>query len=70
MQEVGQVSGATRTEVIWTYAEALKLVWHVGIAFCGAGFLVVFLEKEMKLRTELETEFSLADKREKPFQAV
>lgn len=54
----------------------MKLVWYVGIAFCGAGFLIVFLEKEIPLRTELETDFGMVDKavkkdkEDKPVQVV
>lgn len=58
---VNSLSGTVRTEVIWTYNEAIKLVWYVGIAFCGAAFVIVFLEKEIKLRTELETEFGIVE---------
>jgi MFS family permease len=63
---INSLSNTTQIEVIWTYNQALKLVWYVGIGFCGAGFLIVFLEKEIKLRTELETEFSLVKKNNTP----
>ncbi|KAL9130698.1 MAG: hypothetical protein Q9217_001177 [Psora testacea] len=48
-----------RQELIGVYSDSLKLVWQVGIAFSGLSFLLVFLEKEIKLRTTLETEFGL-----------
>ena len=44
------------SEVISVYSESLRLVWQVAIAFSGFSFLLVFLEKELKLRDELETE--------------
>lgn len=53
----------TREEVRGVYSDALKLVWQVSIAFAVAAFLLVFLERETKLRTELETEFGLEVKR-------
>ncbi|KAH8821392.1 major facilitator superfamily domain-containing protein [Xylogone sp. PMI_703] len=58
---INSLTGTTRTEVIWTYNEAIKMVWYVAIAFCGLGFLVVFVEKEIKLRTELDTEFGIVE---------
>ncbi|RYP10841.1 hypothetical protein DL764_000393 [Monosporascus ibericus] len=50
-----------RGEVIGVYREALRLVFLVGIAFAGLAFLLVFIEKEIPLRTVLETEFGLAE---------
>jgi hypothetical protein len=58
---INSLSSPTRDEVIWTYIEALKLVWYVGIAFCAAGLLTVFAEKEIRLRTDLETEFGMTE---------
>jgi MFS family permease len=58
---INSLSSPTRDEVIWTYNEALKLVWYVGIAFCAAGLLTAYVEKEIKLRTALETEFGMTE---------
>ena len=44
-----------------TYVGALKRVWQIGIVFTIVIFLASFLEKEIELRTELETEFGLKD---------
>ena len=52
-----------RHQVISVYSESLKLVWQVAIGISGLGFLLVFLEKEVKLRTELETEFGMEEKK-------
>lgn len=52
---------ATREVVIQAYVEALKRVWQIGIVFGGVTFLSVFFEKEIHLRTELQTEFGLDD---------
>ncbi|PYI00035.1 multidrug resistance protein fnx1 [Aspergillus ellipticus CBS 707.79] len=57
---------AIRDDIIGVYVEALKRVWQISIVFSGVSFLLVFLEKEIKLRTELETEFGLEDKEQKP----
>jgi len=48
-----------RAQIVRAYMEALKLIWQIAIAFSGANFVVVLFEKEVPLRTELETEFGL-----------
>lgn len=52
----------TVTEVRSVYVDALKVVWYVSLAFAGLGFLLVFLEKEVPLRKELDTKFSIEEK--------
>jgi hypothetical protein len=52
-----------RGQIIRVYADALKVVWLVALAVAGVGFLVVFVEKELKLRTELKTEYGLKEKK-------
>ena len=49
----------TRLQIIGVYTDALKVVWEVGIALCGVAFLLAFVEKEIKLRTDLETEYGM-----------
>ena len=51
-----------RDEIIGAYSESIKLVWQVAISFTGLTFLLVFLEMEIKLRTELETEYGRKEK--------
>ncbi|RDL36049.1 putative multidrug resistance protein fnx1 protein [Venustampulla echinocandica] len=48
-----------KNQIISVYTGALKQVWQLGIVFSGVSFLLVFLEKETRLRTELESEFGL-----------
>jgi hypothetical protein len=52
---------AVQDEVVGVFSQALRTVWLVGIPFCGLGFLFTFLEKEIKLRDELETEFGIEE---------
>lgn len=52
----------TVTEVRSVYVDALNVVWYVSLAFAGLGFLLVFLEKEVPLRKELDTKFSMEEK--------
>jgi hypothetical protein len=55
-------SEVIREEIVGVYTDALKSVWIVGAAIAGLGFLLVFLEKEIKLRTELKTEYGMKEK--------
>jgi len=56
---------ATEDQLIDVYSDSLKLVWQLAVVFSGVSFLLVFLEKQIKLRTELDTEFGLEDSKEK-----
>lgn len=49
-------------EIRAVYREALKLVFLVGIAFGALATLLFLFEKDVKLRTELETEYGLEKK--------
>jgi hypothetical protein len=52
-----------RQEVIDVFVGALRTCWLVGIAFAGLGFLLTFVEKEIELSTELNTEFGIEEKK-------
>lgn len=43
------------------YITSLKAVWWFGLALSLVGVLVVFIEKNIELRTDLQTEFGLDD---------
>jgi MFS family permease len=49
----------TRHEVIRVYVHALRAQWLAGAAFAIFSFLLVFFEKHVELRKELDTEFGL-----------
>ena len=51
-----------RGQIIGVYTDSLRLVWQISIVFSGVAFFVVFLEKQVKLRTELDTEYGLQEK--------
>jgi hypothetical protein len=65
----GQVSGGfvkslpmeIKREVIGVYVDALRVVWEVILAFACFEFFVVFAEKHIELRKDLDTEFGLKD---------
>ncbi|CAI7591937.1 unnamed protein product [Penicillium palitans] len=55
-----------RDEVVSVYSDTLKLVWQVSLAFAALGFIVIWFEKQIELRTDLETEYGIQDpKKEK-----
>ncbi|KAH7376170.1 major facilitator superfamily domain-containing protein [Plectosphaerella cucumerina] len=41
------------------YTASLRLVWQISIAFCGVGFLLCFLMKNLELTSEHNTEWGL-----------
>ena len=53
----------TRAKVVEVFSGALQVVWLIGIAFAGIGFLLVFVEKEIELRKELNTEFGMEERK-------
>jgi hypothetical protein len=60
---VNSFGSEVKDQIISVYSDSLKLVWEVAIAFAGLAFLLVFIEKEIKLRKELDTEFGLKEKK-------
>lgn len=54
-----------RLEVRSVYSDALKTVWQIAVAFALLGFVAVFVAKDVKLRTSLETKFGLDDRKPK-----
>ncbi|OJJ99623.1 hypothetical protein ASPACDRAFT_60463 [Aspergillus aculeatus ATCC 16872] len=54
-----------RSETIDVYSRSLRVVWQVSIAFSGLSFLLCFLEKNIKLRSHLETQYGLKEKEAK-----
>ncbi|KAK1149548.1 hypothetical protein N8T08_005097 [Aspergillus melleus] len=51
-----------QTDIVQAYTDALQRVWQISIIFAGLGFLVAWLEREVELRTTLETEYGLKDR--------
>lgn len=59
---VNSLEPETRAQFISVLSDGLKRIWEIAIAFAAFGFLLVALEKEYKLRDELETEYGMVDK--------
>lgn len=60
------LTGAAREQTLQVYTKALQGVWYAAAAFSLVGFLAVFVEKRIELRTTLETEFGLEESTRKP----
>lgn len=50
-----------KSQVVSVFSDSLRRTWQIGIAFLGLGFLVVFLEKEIPLRQELNTKYGIEE---------
>ncbi|TVY17886.1 Efflux pump FUS6 [Lachnellula arida] len=62
---VNSFQGTLRDEIIGVYSDSLKTVWQFATAIAGFAFLIVFVEKELKLRDTLNTKFGVKEKDEK-----
>ncbi|KAL8893516.1 MAG: hypothetical protein Q9192_005184, partial [Flavoplaca navasiana] len=59
--QIPKLSVDVQNQVIGVYVIALQRVWQVAIAFSCLGFFIVFIEKHVELRKELDTEFGLQE---------
>jgi MFS family permease len=59
---IRSLTGSLREEVISVYADSMKSVWQASIAFAVFSFVLVFVEKHVTMRTELDTKFGLEEK--------
>ncbi|KAL2159570.1 hypothetical protein VTH06DRAFT_2139 [Thermothelomyces fergusii] len=59
----GIADPAARSEVIDIFTSSIKIVWYVGTGFAGLGWLLVWLEREVTLRSKLNTKFGIEEKK-------
>ncbi|KAI1182829.1 MFS general substrate transporter [Nemania serpens] len=57
------LSQETRDQVVSVFSDAIGISWYAALAFALLGFLLCFGEKQITLRTTLDTEFGLKDKK-------
>ena len=53
-----------KLKVLSVYVDSLETVWQGMLAFALFGFLCVFLEKQIELRKELDTEYGIENEKE------
>ncbi|RAH47378.1 MFS general substrate transporter-like protein [Aspergillus brunneoviolaceus CBS 621.78] len=59
---ISALPAAVRAETINMHSRSLRVVWQGSIGFSGLSFLLCFFEKNIKLRSHLETEYGLKEK--------
>ncbi|KAB5518925.1 major facilitator superfamily domain-containing protein [Coniochaeta sp. 2T2.1] len=59
---VDQYQDPVRLQIQIAFNTAFKKVMQVAIAFTGLGFFMALIEKDIALRTEIETEFGLEER--------
>jgi hypothetical protein len=62
---VASFEPVTRRQVVEVYIDSLRLIWRMAVVFSGLAFFLVFLERQIKMRTGLETEFGLKERKAK-----
>jgi len=55
------LTGVTKQQTLRLYAKCLQTVWYTALAFSLFGFLLVFVEKGLKLRETVQTEYGLQE---------
>ncbi|OCL14897.1 MFS general substrate transporter [Glonium stellatum] len=53
-----------KEQTIRLYTVSLRSLWYAALAFSLLGFILVFLEKRIKLRESLQTQFGLDEKKD------
>ncbi|CRG82763.1 putative transporter C3H1,06c [Talaromyces islandicus] len=56
---IASLPAQTQSQVINTYSATMKNVWEVCLAFCALPLLLSLLEKEIPLRTTVESDYQL-----------
>lgn len=62
-QFVDAIPEPARSQVQYAFEHALEKVFQVGIAFAGLATVLALFEKDVKMRTELATEYGLEDRK-------
>ncbi|KAK5637483.1 hypothetical protein RRF57_013198 [Xylaria bambusicola] len=55
---------AIQQQVVRLYTKAFRTTWLAALSFALLGFLLVFLERHVELRTELDTEFGIEEQKQ------
>lgn len=60
---ISAFSEPTKSQVFHVYIEALRVVWLVCVGFSCLGYLITFVEAQVKLRTEQSSDLGLTQKK-------
>ncbi|KAI1293333.1 major facilitator superfamily domain-containing protein [Xylaria venustula] len=56
----------TQPQVVSVYSDTLHFMWRISLAFAAVNSLIIIFEKQVPLRTELETEYGMEEVKETP----
>ncbi|KAI0485719.1 major facilitator superfamily domain-containing protein [Xylaria cf. heliscus] len=56
-------SPESQVQIVSVYSDTLHFMWQISLAFAAVNFLIIIFEKQVPLRTELETEFGMEEKK-------
>ncbi|KAI0420562.1 major facilitator superfamily domain-containing protein [Xylaria grammica] len=59
-------SPPSQVQIMGVYSDTLHFMWQVAIAFAAVNFLIIIFEKQVPLRTELETEYGMEEVKKQP----
>ncbi len=65
-QFLDSLSTQTRAEVVAVQSSALQRSWQVALGFGLAGFIAAAVIKQIPLRKELDTDFGMVEKKDRP----
>ncbi|KAI9771202.1 MAG: hypothetical protein M1839_002861 [Geoglossum umbratile] len=62
---IDSFGAVVKEQIIGIYSDSLKRVWQIAVLFAGVSFLMVWVERETRLRTELQTDFGLEKEKDR-----
>ncbi|KAI0441751.1 major facilitator superfamily domain-containing protein [Xylaria telfairii] len=63
-------SPQSQVQIVSVYSDALNFMWKISIAFAAVNFLIIIFEKQVPLRTDLETEYGIEETEKRPDKQV
>ncbi|KAI1423110.1 major facilitator superfamily domain-containing protein [Xylaria sp. FL1777] len=67
---IRQFSPESQVQIVSVYSDTLHFMWQVSIAFAAVNLLIIVFEKQVPLRTELETEYGMEETKKNPEKQV
>jgi hypothetical protein len=62
---LGMLPEAAREQVKDVFSKSLRQTWLVSLAFAGMGLLAAFLAREVPMRSELDTQYGMEERKPK-----